>query len=128
MNIIFGQQTQFEYINYKGIKSTRSVIPMSLYFGSTEFHPENQWLMVAYDLDKHCERTFALKDIIVGSFADKINQLSWKHHSINTTHNPIPTPVPHYWSKYSKWLVCGEYHDNGNLPCPHSKFTSKEWV
>ena len=25
MNIIFGQQTQFEYINYKGIKSTRNV-------------------------------------------------------------------------------------------------------
>ena len=53
MNIIFGQQIQFEYINYKGIKSTRNVIPVSLYFGSTEFHPENQWLMVAYDLDKH---------------------------------------------------------------------------
>lgn len=124
MNIIFGQQTQFEYINYKGIKSTRNVIPMSLYFGSTEFHPENQWLMVAYDLDKHCERTFALKDIIVGSFAEQVSQLSRKHHSINITHNQIPTPVPQYWSKYSKCLVCGEHHDNGNLPCPYGKFAS----
>ena len=76
MNIIFGQQTQFEYINYKGIKSTRNVIPMSLYFGSTEFHPENQWLVVAYDLDRQRERTFALNDIIVGSFAEQISQLS----------------------------------------------------
>ena len=25
MNIIFGQETQFEYINYKGVKSTRNV-------------------------------------------------------------------------------------------------------
>lgn len=128
MNIIFGQQTQFEYINYKGIKSTRNVIPMSLYFGSNEFHPENQWLMVAYDLDKHCERTFALKDIIVGSFADKIRQLSWKHHNINletTRYNPIPVTTPQYWN-HVKCLVCGEYHDNGNLPCPHIKFTSKD--
>ena len=121
MNIIFGQQTQFEYINYKGIKSTRNVIPMSLYFGSNDFHTENQWLMVAYDLDKQCERTFALNDIIVGSFADQIKTLSWKQHKISITHNPIPTPTSHYWNKYSKCLVCGGYHDNGNLPCPHSK-------
>ena len=126
MNIIFGQQTQFEYINYKGIKSTRNVIPMSLYFGATEFHPENQWLIVAYDLDKQCERTFALNDIVVGSFADNISQLSRKQHSINITHNPIPVPIPQYWSKYSKCLVCGEHHDNGNLPCPHSKLMSKD--
>ncbi|WAW11539.1 hypothetical protein vBAcePPAc_0162 [Aeromonas phage vB_AceP_PAc] len=124
MNIIFGQQTQFEYINYKGIKSTRNVIPMSLYFGATEFHPENQWLIVAYDLDRQCERTFALKDIVVGSFADNISQLSRKQHEISITHNPIPTPIPQHWSKYSKCLVCGEYHDNGNLPCPYGKFAS----
>lgn len=127
MNIIFGQQTVFEYINHKGIKSARDVIPMSLYFGSTDFHPENQWLIVAYDLDKHRERTFALKYIIVSSFADKISQLSWKNHNITleTKQDPIPTNNPQYWSKYTKCLVCGEYHDNGNLPCPHSKFTSK---
>ena len=89
MNIIFGQQTQFEYIKYKGIKSTLNVIPMSLYFGATEFHPENQWLMVAYDLDKQCERTFALNDIIVGSFADQIELGSWKQHKISTPHNNI---------------------------------------
>ncbi len=83
MNIIFGQQTQFEYINYKGIKSTRNVIPMSLYFGATEFHPENQWLMVAYDLDKQGERTFALNDIVVGSFTEQISQLSWKQRYTN---------------------------------------------
>lgn len=124
MNIIFGQQTQFEYINYKGIKSTRNVIPMSLYFGSTEFHPENQWLIVAYDLDRQGDRTFALKDIIVGSFAEQVSQLSRKQHSINITHNPIHIPVPQDWSKYSKCLVCGEYHDNGNLPCPYGRFTS----
>ena len=124
MNIIFGQQTRFEYINYKGIKSTRNVIPMSLYFGATEFHPENQWLMVVYDLDKQCERTFALNDIIVESFAEQVSQLSRKQHSINITHNPIPTQIPHYWNNCIKCLVCGEYHDNGNLPCPHSKFTS----
>lgn len=32
------------------------------------------------------------------------------------------TPYVPYLSY--KCLVCGEYHDNGNLPCPYSKFTS----
>lgn len=126
MNIIFGQQIQFEYINYKGIKSTLNVIPMSLYFGATEFHPENQWLMTVYDLDKQCERTFALNDIVVGSFVDQTNQVSWKQHKTGVTHNPIPTQTPHYWNTHSKCFVCGKYHYNGNLPCPYGKFTSGE--
>lgn len=126
MDIIFRQQTQFEHINHKGIKSKRNVIPMSLYFGSTKFHPENQWLMVAYNLEKQCERTFALNDIIIGSFAEQISQISWKQHKINGTHNPTPTDIPHYWNKYGKCLVCGEYYDNDNLPCSHSKFTSED--
>ena len=48
--------------------------------------------MVVYDLDKQAdERTFALNDIIVGSFVDQTNQVSWEQHKIGVTHNPIPT-------------------------------------
>ena len=55
---------QFMYKNWKGETNIRNVIPYKLWFGSTEFHPENQWLLRAYDIEKCVERNFALKDII----------------------------------------------------------------
>ncbi|MFJ8109021.1 hypothetical protein [Streptomyces sp. NPDC096132] len=51
------------YVNYRGEKSWRRVHPVRIWFGATEWHPENQWLMDAVDLDKEVERSFALKDI-----------------------------------------------------------------
>lgn len=53
----------FAYRNWKGEVSVRRVVPMQMYFGSTPFHKEGQWLLPAYDLDKKEWRTFALKDI-----------------------------------------------------------------
>lgn len=111
MNIIFGQQTQFEYINYKGIKSTRNVIPMSLYFGATEFHPENQWLLVTYDIDKQAQREFALKDIVI-------------YNTYNREYYKFTIPKQgEYWCTYLRCLSCGEVHNNSNLPCPYSIIT-----
>ena len=51
------------YTNYKGKTSIRKIIPGRVYFGHTEWHPEDQWLMSAYDVDKGTERVFAMKDI-----------------------------------------------------------------
>jgi len=57
------------YTNYRGETAERRIIPKELIFGSTEYHPEEQWLLVAFDLDKNAERTFAFKDIKVWSVA-----------------------------------------------------------
>ena len=55
------------YTNYKNETSEYSIYPLRIYFGSTEFHPESQWLMVAekyVDTELFPElRTFAMKDI-----------------------------------------------------------------
>lgn len=51
------------YTNYKGITSIRQIIPKEILFGHNEWHAEDQWLMIAYDIQKRDERTFALKDI-----------------------------------------------------------------
>ena len=55
---------KFKYKNWKGITAIRTVIPEKIYYGSTEFHKESQWLMEAFDLDKDATRTFAVKDIL----------------------------------------------------------------
>jgi len=54
----------FRYKNWKGEESTRKVVPMDIWFGHTEFHPEDQWLLKGLDIHKGAERDFAIHDII----------------------------------------------------------------
>ena len=55
----------FQYTNWKGKFGNRSVDgdTTRIYWGKTEWHPEEQWLMEAIDLDKGEKRTFAMKDM-----------------------------------------------------------------
>jgi len=51
------------YTNYRGETGLRKIIPKRIWFGSTDWHPEEQWLLDAYDVNKNGDRSFALKDI-----------------------------------------------------------------
>jgi len=54
----------FTYRNYRGEVAERRVIPGEFYWGNTEFHEEDQWMLRAYDLDKESYRDFAVRDIL----------------------------------------------------------------
>ena len=58
---------EFGYTNWRGEYARRRVRPVRLYHGSTEWHPEPQWLMEAYDADKGGLRAFAVKDMVFGA-------------------------------------------------------------
>lgn len=58
-----GEPLTFAYRNWRGEVGTRHVRPISVRYGSTEWHPEPQWLLLAHDLDKDAEREFAMRDI-----------------------------------------------------------------
>jgi len=64
MSTEFAPTLQFEYKNWLGKVSIRKVVPYDIWFGSTEFHPEDQWFLHVFDMDKGEERNFALRDII----------------------------------------------------------------
>lgn len=51
------------YTNYRGETATRLIVPRRLWFGSTEWHPEAQWLLDALDVEKNEQRSFAVADI-----------------------------------------------------------------
>lgn len=55
------------YRNYRGEIAERRIIPEWVGFGATDWHPEPQWLLRAFDLDKNARRDFALADC---QFAD----------------------------------------------------------
>ena len=58
-----GKAVTILYTNYRGERGKRFIVPRSIWFGCTEWHPENQWLLEAYDLDKQALRSFALQDL-----------------------------------------------------------------
>lgn len=56
------RQINLTYTNWRGEKAVRLVMPKRLWFGTTEFHPEPQWLLEVYDIEKQAFRDYALKD------------------------------------------------------------------
>lgn len=56
-------RVEIEYVNWKGVRSSRQIHPQQMFYGVTEYHPEMQWLLDAFDFTKWERRTFAMKDI-----------------------------------------------------------------
>jgi predicted DNA-binding transcriptional regulator YafY len=54
---------RISYTNYRGETARREIVPQRVWFGATEWHPEEQWLLDAIDLEKGAQRSFALRDI-----------------------------------------------------------------
>lgn len=50
------------YTNWRGETSERTITPKRVWFGATDWHPEPQWLLTAFDEEKQADRDFALKD------------------------------------------------------------------
>ena len=62
-NINMQELVNIVYTNYRGETAVRQVIPNKIWFGATDWHPEKQWLLDAYDVAKKADRSFAMKDI-----------------------------------------------------------------
>lgn len=51
------------YTNYRGETARRKIVPRRLWYGATRWHPDEQWLLDAFDIEKASARSFALRDI-----------------------------------------------------------------
>jgi hypothetical protein len=58
-----GTKINFTYTNWRGETSKRRAIVLNLLYGSTEYHPEPQWLLKGFDLDKDAIRIYAIRDM-----------------------------------------------------------------
>lgn len=56
-------EVEILYTNHRGERGVRRITPNHCRFGATEWHPEAQWLLEAYDHDRGERRSFALLDI-----------------------------------------------------------------
>lgn len=51
------------YKNYRGETGWRTIIPQEIFFGSNDYHAEEQWLLKVQDIEKGAERIYAMADI-----------------------------------------------------------------
>lgn len=63
MNDLQNKVIAVEYKNYRGETAVRKVIPLELYYGNTEYHPQDQWLLRVWDMEKDAERIYSLQGI-----------------------------------------------------------------
>lgn len=52
------------YTNHEGRTKIRNISPQAIRFGYSKWHPKQQWLLDAFDLDKNADRTFAMNGIV----------------------------------------------------------------
>lgn len=57
------------YKNYEGKVQWRTILPIELWYGSTEWHPAEQWFIKAYDPTKDAQHDFALADFLGDTMA-----------------------------------------------------------
>jgi predicted DNA-binding transcriptional regulator YafY len=63
MNLEKGMVIEFDYTNWKSELGTRKVFVYGVFWGSNEWHNEEQWLLHALDEEKGATRYFAMKDM-----------------------------------------------------------------
>lgn len=51
------------YRNHRGEEARRRIKPIALWFGSTDWHPEEQWLLGAFDYSRNSRRDFSMAEI-----------------------------------------------------------------
>ncbi|WP_085032732.1 hypothetical protein [Ensifer aridi] len=59
-----GRELSFRYTNWRGETARRTVVPIEIWFGKTEWHPMEQWFLKAQDVEKGEIRDFAFLDIV----------------------------------------------------------------
>lgn len=64
------KELQFVYKNWHGEVSTRTALPIKIWYGKTDWHPTEQWFIKAIDVEKGEERDFALIDMKFPDNAD----------------------------------------------------------
>lgn len=59
-----GDPVRIRYRNYRGEEGERTISPIHIWWGKTEWHPVDQWMLKAFDHGKDAERDFAMIDIL----------------------------------------------------------------
>ena len=75
-NVVPGAFYTFDFINHRQELRKRIVVARSLQWGATAWHPDLQWFLEGFDIEKQELRSFPLARIELGSFARYTDELA----------------------------------------------------
>lgn len=52
------------YKNYRGEVAVRKIVPVKTWWGKTDFHPHEQWILTVWDCERNAQRDYAMQDIL----------------------------------------------------------------
>ncbi len=55
---------EFDYTNHRGERGRRRIVPLRVWYGSTAWHPEAQWMLRAWCCDRQDVRDFPLNAVM----------------------------------------------------------------
>lgn len=58
-----GREVRIDYTNWQGVRKNRVILPLRMWFGTSDFHKAPQWFIKAIDLEKDELRDFAVSKI-----------------------------------------------------------------
>ena len=56
------RMVRVHYRNWRGEERTREIRPIQVQWGTSDWHPEDQWMLLAVDPEDGKTKLFALKD------------------------------------------------------------------
>jgi predicted DNA-binding transcriptional regulator YafY len=68
------EEVVIDYTNWRGERAMRRVRPLSVRFEATEWHPDQQWLLRAVDVERGHTRDFAMSNIHSWQVPTSLNQ------------------------------------------------------
>lgn len=80
-----GEPVTLTYTNWRHETADRSILPLGIWFGSTDWHPEKQWFLKAVDARSGALRDFALRDFGSPVSEGWIDEMARKHASPDGT-------------------------------------------
>ncbi len=57
------QKVLLDYTNYAKQRSVRQIFPIKMVYEATQRHPEQQWLVYAWDIERKDYRYFAMQEM-----------------------------------------------------------------
>ncbi len=88
------KELKITYTNHRGETAERHILPKEIWYGSTQWHPEEQWLLKAHDQEKDAERDFALKGI--GAIKEPVDSSPSKKEPVVEETNATPKAIKLY--------------------------------
>jgi len=103
------------YENHRGEVAVRRIVPGPLWFGSTEWHPEPQWLMTADEPDTGKRRDFAVAGI--KAWGDAAVDVALEATTAPTDREALRKAVTEITDAADKMILSlpGHWHDDATI-------------